>query len=121
MNRARLLFVIAMCWALAGCAVHYSDSSTGAEHVWGFGHMVMKATVANEGKKAIVRGVSLLGVGLGLEEGSPFLILGWEERQRVDIVDENTTICLDGPHNDFLRLRVGSEFPSADHPAKEQQ
>ncbi|MGH7773247.1 MAG: hypothetical protein ACREQA_13555 [Candidatus Binatia bacterium] len=27
---------------LAGCAVHYLDPDTGAEHVWGFGHLVMK-------------------------------------------------------------------------------
>ncbi len=121
MNPSPCLVVIAMCCTLAGCAVHYSDSSTGAEHIWGFGHMVMKATVPNEGKKAIVRGVSLFGVGLGVEEGSPFLILGWEERQRVDIVDENTTISLDGFHNDFLRLRIGSKFPSTDVPAKEEQ
>jgi hypothetical protein len=96
----------------AGCAFQYSDSKTGTEHLWGFGHLAMKVSAPNEGKKAIVRGVTLCGVGLGLKDGWPFLTLGWERQQSMDIVDANTSVRLEGPDSDLFKARVGSQLPS---------
>ena len=101
MSLARLLLGIATFWALAGCAIHYSDSITGAQQVWGFGHLAMKATDTSARKKAVVRGVTLFGVGLGLRDSSPFLIIGWERLQTIEMVDENTDLCLEGPDSDL--------------------
>ena len=36
----------------SGCAVHYYDKETGTEHLWGFGHLRMKAEPSND---AVVR------------------------------------------------------------------
>ena len=120
MSLARLLFGIATVWALAGCAIHYSDSETGAEHVWGFGHLAMKATDPSARKKAIVRGVTVFGVGLGLRDSSPFLIIGWERLPTVEVMDENTDLYLEGPDSDLLKLRVGGASAGADISRKEE-
>jgi hypothetical protein len=53
---------------LSGCAVHYYDSETQTEHVWGVGHMMLKASVPKEGLKATVRGTALSGVSIGLAD-----------------------------------------------------
>jgi len=103
------ILVAAMC---AGCALQYSDSKTGTEHLWGFGHLAMKASVPNEGKKAIVRGATLCGIGFGLKDGWPFVIVGWERQQTMDVVDSNTSVRLEGPDSDLFKIRVGSQPPS---------
>ncbi|MFT4589665.1 MAG: hypothetical protein ACI8QF_003782, partial [Limisphaerales bacterium] len=38
----------------SGCAVHYYDKETGTEHLWGFGHLRMKAEPSEDG---VVRAV----------------------------------------------------------------
>ncbi len=43
-------------WTTTGCAVHYYDPKTGAEHIWGVGHLVMKVSAPNEGVRAVVSG-----------------------------------------------------------------
>lgn len=67
-----ILFVILS----QGCACHYYDSKTGTEHIWGFGHMMMKATAQSEGVKSIVRGNELIGFGAGWIDQRPNFILG---------------------------------------------
>src|SRR5262245_15830448 len=51
---------------LGGCAIHYYDKETQAEHIWGFGHMKLKASVPQEGTRAIVKQTELLGLGIGV-------------------------------------------------------
>ncbi len=95
----------------SGCAFHYYDSKTGAEHIWGFGHMVMKASAPREGHRAIVRGTEVTGLTLGNVGGQGYLTVGWEKRQQLEIVDENTAIRLEWPKGDFFNVRVGSKWP----------
>ena len=97
---------------LSGCAVHYYDSETQVEHVWGIGHMMLKASVPKEGLKATVRGTALLGVSVGLVDQGGYLTLGWEKRQLMEIVDKDTAVRLEWPRGDLLNLRVGSEWPT---------
>lgn len=120
MSLARLLLGIATLWILAGCAIHYSDSTTGAEHVWGFGHLAMRVTDTSAHKKAIVRGITLFGVGLGLRDNSPLLIIGWERLQTVEVVDENTDLHLEGPDSDLLKVHVDSACFFTDISQKEE-
>lgn len=47
---------------LQGCTVYYYDPKTGAEHVWGIGHMAMKATVPQDGHRAVVRRTDVFGL-----------------------------------------------------------
>ena len=97
---------------IPGCALHYFDSKTGTEHVWGFGHMQMKAAAPNEGLQALIRRTDTLGLGLGRLEDQGYLTVGWGSRQRLDIIAEDTAIRLEWPDNDLFNVRVGSEFPA---------
>ena len=101
-----LLAPLGLAAALAGCALHYYDAESGAEHVWGVGHMVMKATLP-QGQQAIVRGTTLLGLGVGNGDGQFYITFGWDKRQRLDILDGNTALKLQGPMGDLLNVRLG--------------
>src|SRR5262245_15972356 len=96
---------------LSGCAVQYRDSQTGTEHLWGFGHLAMRATIPEEGRKAVVQSVSVCGFGLGLRDQLPFVTLGWEQQQQLIVVDSDTSVRLEGPNADLLNIRVGSKPP----------
>ena len=43
------------CVLHAGCAVYFHDVETGADHVWGFGHLAMKVAPESEGKQAVMK------------------------------------------------------------------
>ncbi len=77
-------------------------------HVWGVGHIAMRVTPVNEGTKGIVRSVSLCGLGAGVWHHDPFVSLGWERNQSVEIVDSNTSVQIDHAGADLLNIRVGS-------------
>jgi hypothetical protein len=94
-----------------GCAIHYFDTKTGTEHIWGFGHMKMKAAPKEEGLQAIVRGTDVLGLSMGSADNQAYLTLGWHNIQRIDIVAESTAVRLEWPNSDFVNVRIGSEFP----------
>lgn len=97
--------------ALHGCAIHYYDPETEAEHIWGIGHMVMKASAPQEGHQALFRGTDVAGLTVGKSDAGGYLVVGWEQRRRMEIVDPNTAIRLEWPRADFLNLRVGSKWP----------
>lgn len=95
----------------SGCAIHYFDAESGTEHIWGVGHMAMKAAAPREGLKAIGRRTDVVGISVGsLQEGTHFEI-GWGGRQRIEIVDENTQLCLAWPRGSFYNARIGAAFP----------
>ncbi len=107
---ANRLLLAASCM-ISGCAVHYYDTETGAEHIYGFGHLVMQAKPPRQGRLAVVRGTDLLGLGFGNNEEGGYFSLGWDSRRRIDIVDRDTAIELLWPDGDFLHTRVGAPFP----------
>jgi hypothetical protein len=98
----------------SGCAIVYTDARTGATHLWGVGHLTLRATVPQDGKKAVVQGVSTCGIAAGVWQQSPFLSIGWERQQVVDIVDANTAVSIEGPDSDLLEIRVGSQVPGTE-------
>lgn len=109
--------------ALSGCAIHYRDAKTGAEHIWGFGHLAIKATSPEDSKQAVITQSTLSGISLGIEECKANVVLGWNSQQRIEIHDDNTLISVVRPNNkdDFFLFRVGSEsflpiLPSNDKP-----
>lgn len=108
---AWLVRVCVLSAMLTGCAVHYYDATTGAEHVWGFGHMVMKVASPVEGQRAVVHGTSLAGVAVGYSGGELGVMVGWESRRRIEVVTEDAAVRLEWPNADFLNVRVGSAFP----------
>ena len=102
-----LLLCTAVPLASAACAVRYYDAETGAEHIWGIGHLVVKTTAPTDGRVAIIRGADLIGLGVstGTEQGA--VALGWSSTWRVEIVETDTSVALINPHTP-LTLRVGA-------------
>ncbi len=95
-----------------GCAVHYYDTKSGTEHLWGFGHMKMKAPPPNEGVQTVVKGTETLGLSLGAGQEDCHVGLGWDYRRRLS-VSSNATVRLEWPTGDFFNVRVGTVPPFA--------
>ena len=108
---ARVGFILVCLGTLPSCALHYYDPKTGAEHVWGVGHIAMKVTPPKDGHQAAVRGTDLLGVSAGQADEGLYLSLGWDHRRHVEILDPNTAVGLEWPSGDFFNVRVGSTLP----------
>jgi hypothetical protein len=95
----------------SGCAIHYFDAESGTEHIWGVGHIAMKPAAPRAGLKAVGQRTDVVGISVGrLQEGMHFEV-GWVGHQRIEIVDENTQLCLAWPHGSFYTARIGSAFP----------
>ena len=118
MKKTHMLFWILT--LLQGCTVYYYDPKTGAEHVWGIGHMAMKATVPQEGHRAVVRRTDVFGIATGISDEGGYLALGWDGVQRVNILDANTAVNLQWSNCDLLSLRIGSPAPTTSHEADEK-
>lgn len=71
----------------------------------------MKPGVPRQGIKAVGQRIDMAGLSAGNSEGGFQLGLGWSSYQRVDVVDQNTQLCLAWPSGSFYQARVGSEFP----------
>ncbi len=67
----------------------------------------MKASDPKAKSRAIVRGVDLLGVAIGHTNEGTFLSVGFDGKQRIEILDENTAIELHWPQNEFSLIQVG--------------
>ena len=96
---------------LNGCALHYYDKKTGAEHIYGFGHMVMKVAPQSDEHKTVVLGTDLLGFGFGQNRNGGFLSFGWNSQRRIEIFNDNTTVNLIWPDSSFLNTRIGPASP----------
>jgi len=100
-----------MAVALAGCSLRYYDAGTGTDHVWGFGHIKTRVTVPEEGRLAVASGRSLYGIAIGTDEEGGYFSLGWDSRERVIILDENTKVRLEFPAAGIFDVRVGAKPP----------
>ncbi len=95
----------------SGCAIDYFDARNGIEHVWGIGHLAMKVGSPNEGLKAVGQRTDTLGLSIGKAQEGYHLELGWCSYQQIDVVDQNTQLCVAWPAGSLYSARVGSEFP----------
>ena len=97
---------------LSGCAIYYRDRDTGAEHIWGFGHLSVKVMPPDEEKQALVQRMTLTGVAVGLDNGSLGISAGWDRREHILIYDKNAAITIQRhPSNDFYYFKVGTYPP----------
>lgn len=94
-----------------GCAIHYFDAETATEHIWGIGHMQMKAAAPHDDVRAVVSGVDLLGASAGRGRDGFSMTVGWERQRYVDVVGRDAAVTLEWPTSSFGDLRVGSQFP----------
>jgi len=83
--------------SMSGCAIYYHDAKTGAEHIWGFGHLVTKVTPPADGKQAVIRRATLTGLALGVEDDSFGFSAGWDRRERITVYDGNTFLAIQRP------------------------
>jgi hypothetical protein len=105
----RIIIFVIVGFHVAGCAIYYRDAESGAEHIWGFGHLAMKATPPLDGKQALIRRATLAGVALGIDDGSFGMSVGWDQRERIIVYDENTALTIQRPpSNDFFYFKIGS-------------
>ena len=98
---------------LSGCAVYYRDRDTGAEHIWGFGHLAVKTIPPTDGKQALVQQMTLTGIAVGMDNGSFGMSAGYDRREHILISDKNTAITIKHhPSNDYFHFQIGT-YPSA--------
>ena len=97
----------------SGCAVHYYDAEKNIEHIWGIGHMAMKPSPASESVVAIGRRTDVIGLSLANFQDQLDVTIGWNAKQRIDIVKEDAKLCLAWPQGSFYNARVGTNFPQA--------
>lgn len=108
-----IILVLVLLFHISGCVVYYHDIETGADHIWGIGHLATKVSEPDNGKQAVIRKATLAGIALGIEEESLGMSVGWNQRERIVIYDENTSISIQKPDSDnssFL-FKFGSEPP----------
>ncbi len=114
-NPIKLVFSIMLILSVSSCGIYYRDEETGAEHIWGVGHLATKVSVPEDGKQAVIRKATLAGIAFGMEEGAVGTSVGWEQRERITIYDENTAIAIQRPEDDnFFMFKFGSQPPTAE-------
>ena len=110
-----------------GCAIRYYDRNSGTEHLWGFGHLKMRAVPQKDDTPpftndpvAYVTEVRTLGLSFGLGEDFRGIAAGWDTHSRVVIKPEGATFYLMWPENtahlpwgkkDLFSVRIGTNFP----------
>lgn len=115
-HNLKIIIAIILSLFVSGCAVYYRDAESGAEHIWGFGHLAMKATPPLEGKQALIKKATLTGIAVGIEDGSFGFSVGMDQRERIIIYDENAAICIQRPpSNDFFYFKIGTYPITAPH------
>lgn len=109
---AKISAFVIIGFLLPGCAVYYRDRDSGAEHIWGFGHLSMKVVRPAEEKQALIQRTTLTGIAIGLDNGSFGLSAGWDQREHILIYDANTVISIQRPPtNDFFYFKIGTYPP----------
>lgn len=98
---------------LGGCGVHYYDPDSGVDHVWGIGHLQMKLATPEEGVRAAVTGVQLIGFGIGAGRSDYYAQIGWRDARMLRVLQESTCVRLDWPTSDIFSIRVGTVPPYA--------
>lgn len=97
----------------SGCAFYYHDSTTATDHVWGFGHLAIKAIPPNEGKQALLQRATLTGIAIGLDNGSFGFSAGWDRREHMHIYQEDVAITIRRhPADDFWLIKLGTYPPN---------
>lgn len=105
----KVFFFIITSAFFSGCAIYYRDRDSGAEHIWGFGHLSLNVTAPSEGKQAIIQRATLTGISASMDDGSLGISAGYDRREHIIIYDENTVITIQRPpSNDFFYFKIGS-------------
>lgn len=108
-----VVLTTASCLALtaSGCAVHWYDDETGTEHIFGFGHLAVKVSDADEhGVRAVVRQSTVVGVGAGAHESGGYAVIGYHADRQMRIRND-TNFWVGWQGTSPFRARVGAVPP----------
>ena len=108
---ARRAVVVLLGLSSHGCAIQYFDPRSGTEHLFGIGHMAMRVQPSQDGIKAVADRTDDLGFSVGTTPEGFQLGVGWNARQRVQMIDPDAQVCMAWPVGSFLDVRVGTSFP----------
>jgi hypothetical protein len=86
---ARPAFIGMALILLTGCAVHYGDSRSGVEHLWGFGQLRLESQPTGGGLAAVTTGVRVPGLCVEVGRDHFGFTFGYLDRQRLAVVDTN--------------------------------
>lgn len=81
----------------SGCAIHYADNRSGAEHLWGFGQLRVQKEATGGGLTAVTTGYRVPGLCLELGRDHFGFTFGYLDRQRLCVVRSNEVADLRFP------------------------
>ena len=94
---------------LSSCAVYYRDRDSGAQHIWGFGHLSQNVPLPIEEKQAIIQRTTLTGVAVGFDNGSFGISVGWDQREHILVYNENVALTIKRPpSDDYFYFKIGT-------------
>lgn len=96
---------------LSGCGIHYLDSKTGVDHLWGFGHLRMRVPTPTNGVEAVIKGYTILGVKLGRTQEDYGLSLGYDDRKMILVNPTNAAFGIEWPRAGWFNIRIGTNIP----------
>ena len=73
----------------------------------------MKLATPEEGVRAAVTGVQLIGFGIGAGRSDYYAQIGWRDARMLRVLQESTCVRLDWPTSDIFSIRVGTVPPYA--------
>lgn len=105
-KRAGRLVGLLILAGASGCAVHYSNPQTGAEHLWGLGQLRLEqeSPATNSNWAAVTSGYRVPGLCLSVGRDHFGFTLGYLDRQRLAVVSTNQIAELHTPTNSVAWL-----------------
>lgn len=108
------LILLLICFLTSGCAIHYGNARTGSESAWGIGRVTWNVKPTTNGWSLVSSGLRLPGVILGVGPDFFGLSLGYEIRERLQVIPTANTNAVSAminghrlPQNTVHRWSIG--------------
>lgn len=95
---------------MSGCAYRHHDHISGIDHIWGIGHFTQKSQVSSFHQEAVLHGAEVVGMSFGKSANGPYLTIGWENRQELQVLATDTAVQLVGPPREISSTRLISDW-----------
>jgi hypothetical protein len=113
-----------MCFlaSFSACAVHIFDPESGTHHLIGLGYAAFRVSRSPEEIQSVVRGADQFGLSVGYAKNEGIsATVGWNRTQRLEIVDPDASIRLEGQSADLFDVVVGVQPPLESLDAAKEQ
>lgn len=105
MSFRRAILSGALASLAGGCAVQYLDED-GAYHVYGLAHVVLKNAAPPEDSKALLVKVQTLGFSVQQAPTGSGLVLGWDSRSWIELLDPDVAVSFSSLDEDGLDAAI---------------